>query len=59
LGLTNIATAGAGALARLTGPLIDFCNAQKSGLGYSVMLLICVFYFILGSALVIPVKVKK
>lgn len=59
LGLTNIATAGAGALARLTGPVIDFFNVQQSGLGYSVMLLICVFYFILGSALVIPVKGKK
>jgi len=59
LGLTNIATAGAGALARLTGPVIDFFNVQQSGLGYSVMLLICVFYFILGLALVIPVKGKK
>jgi MFS family permease len=59
LGLTNIATAGAGALARLTGPVIDFFNVQQSGLGYSVMLLICVFYFILGSALVIPVKGKR
>jgi Na+/melibiose symporter-like transporter len=59
LGLTNIATAGAGALARLTGPVIDFFNVQQSGLGYSVMLLICVFYFILGSVLVIPVKGKK
>jgi Na+/melibiose symporter-like transporter len=59
LGLTNMATAGAGALARLTGPVIDFFNVQQSGLGYSVMLLICVFYFILGSALVIPVKGKK
>jgi len=59
LGLTNIATAGAGALARLTGPVIDFFNVQRFGLGYSVMLLICVFYFVLGSALVIPVKLKS
>jgi Na+/melibiose symporter-like transporter len=59
LGLTNIATAGAGALARLTGPVIDFFNVRQTGLGYSVMLLICAFYFILGSALVIPVKGKK
>jgi Na+/melibiose symporter-like transporter len=58
LGLTNIATAGAGALARLTGPVIDFCNARQSGLGYSVMLLVCIFYFILGSVLVIPVRGK-
>jgi MFS family permease len=59
LGLTNIATAGAGALARLTGPVIDFFNARQVGLGYSVMLLICIFYFIIGSALVIPVRVKS
>ena len=59
LGLTNIATAGAGALARLTGPVIDFFNVQRYGFGYSIMLLICIFYFALGSALVIPVKVKS
>ena len=59
LGLANIATAGAGALARLTGPAIDFFNARQSNLGYSVMLLVCVLYFVLGSALVIPVRVKK
>lgn len=58
LGLTNIATAGAGALARLIGPVIDFFNAQQSGLGYSVMLLVCVLYFVLGSAAVIPVRKK-
>ncbi len=59
LGLTNIATAGAGALARLTGPVIDFFNLQRYGFGYSIMLLTCIFYFILGSALVIPVRVKS
>jgi Na+/melibiose symporter-like transporter len=59
LGLTNIATAGAGALARLIGPVIDIFNARQSGLGYSVMLLICVFYLIIGSALVIPVRLKS
>lgn len=58
LGLTNIATAGAGALARLTGPVIDFFNARQTCFGYSVMLLICILYFILGSALVIPVRTK-
>jgi len=58
LGLTNLATAGAGALARLIGPVIDFFNAQQSGLGYSVMLLVCVLYFVLGSAAIIPVRRK-
>jgi Na+/melibiose symporter-like transporter len=56
LGLTNIATAGAGALARLIGPAIDFFNARQSGLGYSVMLIACVFYFVLGLAAVAIVR---
>jgi len=59
LGLTNMATAGAGALARLTGPVIDFFNARQYGSGYSIMLLICVLYFILGSALILPVRIKN
>jgi Na+/melibiose symporter-like transporter len=59
LGLTNIATAGAGALARLIGPVIDFFNTRQSGLGYSVMLLVCILYFVIGSAAVIPIKLKN
>ncbi|MCJ7514387.1 MAG: MFS transporter [Dehalococcoidia bacterium] len=59
LGLTNIATAGAGALARLIGPVIDFFNTRQSGLGYSVMLLVCILYFAIGSAAVIPIKLKN
>ena len=36
LGLTNLATAGSGALARLEGPLLDFFNAARPGawMGY-------------------------
>jgi MFS family permease len=39
LGLTNLATAGAGAVGRLGGPLIDFLNNANPGLytGYSAM----------------------
>jgi Na+/melibiose symporter-like transporter len=58
LGLTNIATAGAGALARLIGPVIDFFNSRQAELGYSVMLLVCILYFVIGSAAVIPIKLK-
>jgi Na+/melibiose symporter-like transporter len=59
LGLTNIATAGAGALARLIGPVIDFFNTRQPGLGYSIMLLVCIIYFVIGSAAVIPIKLKN
>jgi len=56
LGLTNLATAGGAALARLIGPVIDFFNAYSPGLGYSVMLLACFIYFIVGSLLLLKIK---
>jgi Na+/melibiose symporter-like transporter len=56
LGLTNIATAGASALARLIGPVIDLLNAQRTGLGYSTMLGVCILYLVLGSAIVVKVR---
>ncbi len=39
LGLTNLATAGAGALSRLTGPGLDWLNALRPGqhLGYTAL----------------------
>jgi len=42
LGLTNIATAGAGALGRLEGPMIDLLNNMQPGLwiGYTALFLV-------------------
>jgi len=59
LGLTNIATAGGAALARLIGPLIDFFNASSPNLGYSVMFLACFIYLVVGSALLLKVKGRR
>jgi predicted MFS family arabinose efflux permease len=56
LGLTNLATAGGAALARLIGPAIDFFNAFSSGLGYSVMFLACFLYFLTGALLVLKIR---
>jgi len=56
LGLTNLATAGGAALARLIGPVIDFFNAYSPRLGYSVMLGACFIYFLTGSALLMKIK---
>jgi len=56
LGLTNLATAGGAALARLIGIGIDFFNNQSPGLGYKFMLLVCLVYFLAGSALVLKIK---
>jgi len=59
LGLTNLATAGGAALARLIGPVIDFFNAYSSGLGYSVMLGACFIYFLVGSLLLLRIKGRR
>ena len=56
LGLTNLATAGGAALARLMGPVIDFFNAYSLNLGYSVMLGACFVYLLVGSALMMKIK---
>ena len=59
LGLTNLATAGGAALARLIGPVIDFFNAYSTNLGYSVMLLACFVYFVAGSLLLLKVRQRQ
>lgn len=59
LGLTNLATAGGAALARLIGPVIDFLNRYSPNLGYSVMLLASFTYFIVGSALLMKIKERR
>ncbi len=56
LGLTNLATAGGAALARLIGPVIDFFNRYSPNLGYSVMLGACFIYFLVGSSLIMKIR---
>lgn len=56
LGLTNLATAGGAALARLIGPVIDFLNKYAPALGYQVMLGACFTYMVVGSLLIIKIK---
>jgi len=56
LGVANMATAGGAVLARLIGPVIDFGNKQSPGLGYKIMLLVCLVYFIGGSVLVLRIR---
>lgn len=56
LGVANMATAGGAVLARLIGPVIDFGNNQSLGLGYKIMLLVCLVYFIGGSVLVLRIR---
>jgi Na+/melibiose symporter-like transporter len=56
IGLTNLASAGGSALARLTGPLIDFFNARRFGLGYTAMLSTSFASLIVSSVLLWGIK---
>jgi MFS family permease len=58
LGIANMATAGAGALARLIGPVIDFFEKQSLGMGYQVMLFTCLVFFIAGGLILLRVGEK-
>jgi Na+/melibiose symporter-like transporter len=59
LGLTNMATAGGAALARLIGPVIDYFNRYGAGLGYQVMLGACFAYFMVGSLLLLKIRGRR
>lgn len=58
LGLTNLATAGAGAVGRLGGPLIDLLNNANPGeyAGYSAMFIFGAFCTLLSALLLRRVK---
>jgi len=56
MGIVNMSVAGAGIAARFIGPLIDTLNHSHFGLGYQIMLLACFVYFIIGSILLIRVR---
>jgi MFS family permease len=57
LGLTNLATAGAGALSRLFGPAIDSLNALESGshAGYTLLFAAAAFLTIGSMTLLIRI----
>ncbi|MBI2853778.1 MAG: MFS transporter [Chloroflexi bacterium] len=64
LGLANVASAGAGAFARLAmGPVIDLFNSRSPGEGYIAMLVVCAVYFAAGTVLILKIggrrKVKQ
>lgn len=58
LGLTNLATAGSGAIGRLAGPLIDGVNALRPGahLGYPTLFVLASLSVAMGTLLVLRIR---
>jgi len=61
LGLTNLATAGSGAAARLAGPLIDGVNALRPGayLGYPALFLLASASALSGVLLLLRIRAPR
>jgi len=61
LGLSNLATAGAGAASRLGGPLIDGVNALRPGayLGYPVLFALAAASTLLGTLLMLRIRDER
>ncbi len=56
LGISNIATAGAGVVAGAGGWMLDFFNAQAPNLGYTALYLSAAICYAVGTVIVIGVK---
>ncbi len=59
LGISNLATAGAGVLAGLGGPLIDIFNAREPGLGYTALFLTACLTYLVGALALFKIREKR
>jgi Na+/melibiose symporter-like transporter len=59
LGISNLATAGAGVLAGLGGPLIDIFNAREPGLGYTALFLTACLTYLVGAIALIKIREER
>jgi MFS family permease len=58
-GLANIGTAGAAALAGLSGPLVDWANGAQPGLGYTTLFLFAAGMFAASGAALLAIKARQ
>ncbi len=56
LGISNLATAGAGIVAGLGGPLIDLFNVRQPGLGYTALFVSACLAYLAGAGLLLKIS---
>jgi len=59
MGISNVATCGGSAVARLGGPVLDFFNARQEGLGYSVLFRGIGLCFLVGALVLLRVRERR
>jgi MFS family permease len=58
-GLANIGTAGAAAVAGLSGPLVDWANGAQPGLGYTTLFLFAAGMFAASGVALLAIKARQ
>jgi Na+/melibiose symporter-like transporter len=58
LGLTNLATAGSGALVALLGLVTYLLEVDISGMGYKAMLVACCVFFVVSALILLRIKTR-
>jgi MFS family permease len=58
-GLANIGTAGAAAVAGLSGPLVDWANGAQPGLGYTTLFLFAAGMFAASGVVLLAIKARQ
>ena len=56
IGIINLSTIGGGAIARILGPGIDLLNQIGEDFGYRALITGCAALFLVGAAMLLPVK---
>jgi MFS family permease len=56
LGISNLATAGAGVVAGVGGGMLDFFNAQSPNLGYTAIYMSAAICYAIGTLIVVRVQ---
>jgi MFS family permease len=59
LGITNLATAGAGVLARLRGPVIDLFKAPQKGMRYTALFLTAFLTYLVGATALLKIGERR
>ncbi|MEE9285235.1 MAG: MFS transporter [Dehalococcoidia bacterium] len=59
LAYLNIATAGGAGVARLNGIWVDALNKSDENLGYSVLIVLCGILFLVGTVLILKVRLES
>jgi len=58
MGLVSLSTAAGAVLAKALGPVVDLINHASPGSGYTILLILCGIFLLVGSGMLIPLNTR-